>query len=275
MSVPTATIAPRAVTDDEVKFFLENGWVKLDQLISEEQAGILLARLKTYVGDDASFTERPGPGGGVSDSFHMFAPISVRQPGGEARDDLFYGYSHSREMGELAKRMLGTSVRYWVDDSLIKMPTGSEGSGATHWHQDIGAVAQSPYDPPIQLNCWLSLAHNTPSHGTMRFVADKDLSEEVRQIVKDHSVEESIPMLEALGVISPAFTMRPGDASLHNASTLHGAPSNATSEPRWAHDMTMMPVDTRFSGTHFWPSENVEGVEVGKPFPDHRFPVLA
>jgi len=274
MAVAVRTIVPREVTDEEAAFFHEHGWVKLDQLISEEEAGVLLDRLKCYVGDDATRTARPGPGGGTLPGFNMWAPLSVAQRTGAMADELFFGYSHSAEMGQLAQRLLGTKVRYWVDDSLIKMPAGEQGCQATHWHQDVGAVNASPYDPPIQLNCWLSLAHNTPEHGTMRFVSGKDVTDEVRQLVKDNSVEDAIARLEELGIISEPFTMRPGDASCHNASTLHGAPANRTSEPRWAHDMTMMPVDTKFSGTHFWVSQNVEGVEQGKTFPDHRFPVL-
>jgi hypothetical protein len=274
MAVAARTIVPRDVTDEEVAHFHEHGWVRLEGLVSEEDAAAMLERLKAYMGDDASRTSRPGDGGGVLPGFHIWTPLSVAQRTGNVADELFYGFSHSAEMGRLGRKLLQGPVRYWVNNSLVKMPAGQLGSQATHWHQDIGAVEHSPYDPPIQLNCWLSLAYNTPEHGTMRFIASKDLSDEVRQIIADNSVEDSIPLLEELGVISEPMTMKPGDATCHRADTLHGAPANTTSEPRWAHDQTMMPADTKFSGTHFFISRNVEGVEKGQPFPDHRYPII-
>jgi hypothetical protein len=274
MAVVEKTIVPRDVTDGEVAHFHEHGWVKLDQLISEADAGVLLERLKAYMGEDASRTSRPGDGGGQLPGFHIWTPLSVAHRTGNVADELFYGFSHSAEMGRLGRKMLGGSVRYWINNSLVKMPAGQSGSAATGWHQDIGAVAHSPYDPPIQLNCWLSLAHNTPESGTMRFVSGKDVTDEVREIVDNNTVEESLPLFEALGIVSEPVTMRPGDASCHRADTLHGAPANTTSQPRWAHDQTMMPADTRFSGTHFFISRNVAGVEPGKRFPDHRFPII-
>jgi hypothetical protein len=267
-------ICPRGVSDDEVAFFRKNGWVKLDRLIGETEAGILLDRLMTYTGSDASVTARPHRGGGMSDEFFIFAPLAVHHPCGEVRDDLFYGLSHSREMGELARRMLGSSARYWVDSSIVKTASGRQGSSATEWHYDIASTKRSPFTSPYRLSCWISLSLNTPAHGTMRFISTEHRDEKICRIIAEHTVAESLPLLEALGVVSPSLTMRPGDATLHYAGTLHCAPANTTDELRWAYDMTAIPTNARFSGLHTWTSKNMEGVKEGETFPDLRYPVL-
>ena len=59
MALKTEEIVPRAITDEEVATFKEQGWVKFDQLISTEGAGVLLSRLQEIMGVDGSRAAHP------------------------------------------------------------------------------------------------------------------------------------------------------------------------------------------------------------------------
>ena len=59
MSIDTPWLAPRAVTDEEQRFFADNGWVKLDGLVSEEATGSLRSRLEQKMGVDAAVAQHP------------------------------------------------------------------------------------------------------------------------------------------------------------------------------------------------------------------------
>jgi hypothetical protein len=278
MSIKTPELTPRAVDDEERRFFADNGWVKLEGLISEEAAATLRRRLEDKMGVDATVAQHPAGdsrGNGYESPWHTFAPVSIENRTGETADELFYSFSHSPELGAVGAALLGGPVRYWIDQSLVKMPAGSDGSGETMWHSDIGGVATSPFDPPVQVQLWIALTDITPELGSLRFIPPKDTDDDVRALIKERGVEGSYAELEARGILSPQLRMKAGDATVHGSSTLHSAPPNKTNRVRWAYIVSVFPAQTKFTGNPFWPCEGVEGVTKGEPFPDHRYPVLA
>jgi hypothetical protein len=284
MAAESKRVVAREVRDEEAKFFQENGWVKLDSLVSANDATILLARLREVMGADAETASHPAAGDADAKSFipsfHAYEPLAVDVASGACVDSLFYDFSHSPEIGRVGAKLGGASVRYWVDGALVKMPASRSetGSAPTSWHADIGAIDSSPFDPPHgQMQLWLALADIPYERGTMRFVGPKDRTEQVNEITTEHASdpESSYPILEQMGVLSPQLNMRAGDATVHASATLHSAPPNKSDEPRWVYIVSMFPASARYSGKYFWPVEGVEGLEPGKPFVDHRFPVLA
>jgi hypothetical protein len=273
MSTQLQRITPRQVTEDELAFFKEHGWGRLDQLISEEDAGALLARLKEKMGEQGLDGEHPD-GRATTDRWRVYAPLSVELETGAVRDELYHAFSHSRELGRLGEAYLGGKVRYWIDQALVKPPTGNDGSGETGWHKDILDKQSSPFDPASQINIWVALAEVTLEHGAMRFVPPDKVTQEVTDLTADRPVEESLPELERLGVVSPPLHLRAGDATVHAGATFHCAPPNRTDTPRWAYFISLFPAESRYSGIPYWPLVGVADVEAGKPFPDFRFPVL-
>ena len=273
MSTQMQRIAPRELTEEERASFDANGWVRVDRLISEEDAGALLARLKEKMGEEGLDEQHPlGPNS--SARWRVYAPLSVELRSGAVRDPLYHSLSHSPELGRVAEGLLGTRGRYWVDQALVKPPAGNDGSGETGWHRDILDQQRSPFEPSGQVNIWIALAEVTLAHGAMRFVPAGRLSDEVRELTKGRPVEESLRDLERRGLVSEPLHLRPGDATAHAGATLHCAPPNRTATPRWAYFVSVFPADSTYTGNEVWPMAGVEGVEAGRPFPDHRFAVL-
>jgi ectoine hydroxylase-related dioxygenase (phytanoyl-CoA dioxygenase family) len=273
MTVENATIVPRAITDEERAFFDRNGWVKLEQLIAEEQAVALRSRFELVMGADAKRTNGMRSNG-AEDHWRTYSPVSIENATGKPIDDVFYAFSHSREFGAVGSALLGGPVRYWLDQSMVKMPAGAEGSKATYWHKDTGDASRSPFAPARQVQFWIALVDVTPALGAMRFIAPKDETDEVHAIIKDAEVADTYAELERLGVLSPAHSLRPGDATVHSGNTLHSAPPNTTDSMRWAYLASVFPADSTWTGKSFWPTTGVEGLVEGEVFPDHRYPVL-
>jgi hypothetical protein len=280
----TATVpAVREITDEEVRFYQENGWVKLDQLISSEAAVTLLDRVKALMGADASGALHPRDGDNpqaIFTYFHTWEPLSSDIATGAPLDDLFYAVSHSPAVGRLGEKLNSAPVRFWIDGALVKMPSKASetGSGPTNWHADVGAVDRSPFSPPEgQMQLWVALRDMTPEHGTMRFVAPAMQTSEVREICERLAAdpEASYPRLEEMGVISAPISMRAGDATIHSSATLHSAPPNRSDSPRWGYFISLFPADSVWSGSKHFALDKVQGLQVGEAFDNARFPVLA
>lgn len=278
----TQRIAPREVTDEEAAFFKEHNWVYLEQLIPEDDALTLLGRLKEKMGEDARTTragyvpsdevfKNAAKLGAGDPLFNIWGPLAVDCGSGDIVDDVFFQFSHSPELGRLARKLFGHQVRYWEDQSLVKVRE----SAPTMWHQDSGADDRSVFAPKsVQHGLWMALDHCSPEQGTMRFVNSSDATEEFHRIVQERPLEESFTALEELGIISPPFDMRPGDATVHGSQVYHAAPPNTTDRPRWSYLCSMFRADATWTGRDHWPLQGVQGLEVGKPFPDHRFRVI-
>jgi len=275
MSVRTTSVSYRDLTGDEVAFYREHGWVKVDGLISADAAADILEHVQRRMGGDAGGSFHPDERRTREAHWNQWVMPWRDQETRETVDDFLYSFTHSAELGNVCRQAGGREMRYWTDKAVAKMPEGEGGSGATEWHADLGAVEVSPFDPPEgQLQVWIALKDVSPAHGSMRFVPGEQVTDEVKQIIAGRSVEESYPDLERLGVLSPPLHYRPGDATIHGSEVFHSAPPNHTTEPRWGYILSLFPSQARFSGKGSWVLEGVP-LEPGQPFPDDDFPVLA
>jgi ectoine hydroxylase-related dioxygenase (phytanoyl-CoA dioxygenase family) len=287
MSLTVAT--PREITDAEAAFFKEHGWVKLEQLVTREDAADLLTRVQEKMGGErVSATSHPNEKltdrNMAGTRFHTFAPLSVDATTGEVLDETFNAFSHSAAMGRVASKLCGEPVRYLIDQALVKTPVSFEnGSGETAWHVDLSGRGETPFqNPNTQVLVWLALNEVPAARGSMRFVGPTNIDDEVWQIVKENSLQESYKLLEERGVLSPPLDFQPGDATVHSGATLHSAPLNTTDEARWVYNLSMFPAQSEWTGhvSGLGVPERVEDptglekLEVGKVFPDFRFPVL-
>jgi ectoine hydroxylase-related dioxygenase (phytanoyl-CoA dioxygenase family) len=147
--------AIRTVTADEVAFYRENGWVKLERLIEPRVAGDMLAAAQSKMGErpdvDDQDPDRSSKsvytsfkrGGKVYNAnywqdYHFIARDDQLEP---MRSVVF-----SPALGRNAQLLMARDVpvRYSSDIVACKMPAGQPGSDATAWHQDIASL---PFDP--------------------------------------------------------------------------------------------------------------------------------
>src|SRR3954447_22807835 len=162
----------REVTDEEIAFFRENGWAKLDGLITPEFAAELLGVLQGVMGtveleeQDRSGPARDPKAGKVLDTgwwrdYHFIARDDKIEP--------FYSFVFSKQMGRNAQKVAGRDVpiRYSNDLAAVKMP-GPVGTAndATFAHQDMPSL---PYDRVGAHIFWIALDEVTPERGMMRF----------------------------------------------------------------------------------------------------------
>jgi hypothetical protein len=282
MSSTAHRIVPRALTDEEVAFFKENNYVRVNGLMAPEDAALLLGILQAKMGADAETVFQPGDedvikmrarGGtpGRSPGFNKWGPLAVDCGTGEIIEPAFAEFAQSQEMGAIGRQLLGQPVRYWLDEALVKV----KGQKPTRWHQDSGSTDTSVFSPlDSQLMLWIALDHIPPERGSMRFVPAQNASDEVLQIMKDKEVPDTYPDLERLGVITEPFDLQPGDATIHGSAVYHSAPQNVTDVPRWGYVVSLFRADATWTGHPHWPLAGVEGIEVGGGFDHPRFPLI-
>src|SRR5262249_22575175 len=110
----------REVTDEEAAFYRENGWVRLDGLLSQELVDEMLRRAKDRMGEHVEKD--------LDDNRASIMTPQLRalwkdwqNPGEE--DEFFTALSQSKVMGRMASKLLrGRDVRWWSDAILCKMP---------------------------------------------------------------------------------------------------------------------------------------------------------
>lgn len=247
----------REISDDEVAFYLENGWVKLGRLIDPELAAEFRRIAEPLLGSDEA------RGGGALDVANVDS----------GEEEPFRSFAFSEVMGRNAQRLINRTrltdadvpVRFKWDTLACKF--GGVQS-ATLYHQD------SPHhacDRTGELMFWIALTEVTPEMGAMRFLSGSHregwLGSEPERNLFDH-----YPRLLDLYQFSAPFHYLPGDATVHHGCMIHGAPPNATDRPRLAYIVGYAPADTRFVVDS---EGKVTGGGKGLVLPDEeRYPIV-
>lgn len=248
----------RDATDDEVTFFQDNGWVRLARLVDPGTVAILRERAIGYL--EARSKARA---------------TLVDQAFGQSRDiadsdELFGLLTMSSAMGRNATRLLHGvgAVRVQVTNLLIKEP-GQHGS--TEFHQDFPWM---PMDRSAMLTVWLALVDVPADMGSLRFynrshrhgVLGRSFTRQGDDQLSQH------PWLKELE-LSPPLDLKAGDATVHHALTVHGAPANHRDTPRLSFTVTYFDADALYTGTPYKQTDGL-GLRVNEPFDHPRFPCL-
>jgi non-heme Fe2+,alpha-ketoglutarate-dependent halogenase len=131
---------------------------------------------------------------------------------------------------DAVESVLGPDLLVW-GTLLLSKPPGSRVS--VPWHQDLaysGFLGQSP-----AVSAWVALTEVTPengclrvipgSHGTLLPFTDKQDADDM--LKRGQRVLADIDEKQCVNI-----TLRPGEASLHETSLVHGSTANRSTVPR-------------------------------------------
>lgn len=254
----------REVTDAEVEFFFENGWVKLPALIDRDTAGLLLERAKELFGEDGrKGMELEGP---VRESWQSWFRSDPRL----GQEERFAPLALSRELGRNAARLLGrdSSIRMMMTAVMAKLPGDSAKGRGTDFHQDTPGHM---YLEANFLTTWMALDEVTPRMGAMQFYSGSQKLGNLGQL--GDLWDQWAPHIDRFCSLSEPVTLQPGDATVHMNGTIHGTDPNVGGRPRWSWAGVLVPGDARYTGAK---SEYVDGLGL-EPYGqlDHpKFPII-
>jgi ectoine hydroxylase-related dioxygenase (phytanoyl-CoA dioxygenase family) len=262
--------AIRAITDEEVAFYRANGWVKLERLMDPELAAEVLERGQARMGKRAE-AELDDNRKTIMTPHLQAIWRNWQNPSEE--DEWFRSVSHSKQLARVASRVNDDrDVRWWSDTVMSKMPA-SEGGSRTPWHQDFPYHAMDRHGI---FNFWFALVEIPPEMGTMRFLnGSHKVGPMGRVIHRTDGVDllDMYPWIFDEYEVSEPLHLQPGDATIHNLLTVHAAPENQTSEPRWSYLTSMFPADVLYTGAQQRRTDDI-GLEVNQPYDHPRFPLL-
>lgn len=253
------------LTDEQVRFYRENGYVQLFDVLTPEELEETRAALEDanqLTLDARHHTSARNP---------EYEQIFVQKVNLWTVHEGMRKYVHSHKIAEIARRLAGTPrVRLWHDHALIKMPGDSKPSA---WHQDL---PYWPMNEPGALSCWMALDDVDERNGCMQFVPKSHLwgKFEPIRLVDAQDLFALVPEPESKDFTPVIMRMPAGSCTFHNGPTFHYASSNQTDRPRRAMITIYMPEGITFNGRPHVVTDGL-GLEVGGPIAGEMFPVLA
>lgn len=243
MTDTLASQVAREVTNDEVERYRENGWVLLKGLVEPDLVRDLLGTARAIFGQDGSRHEsRPG-----LDPRHEWW-TDYHFPSEEGIEP-FRTLNYSGAMGKNAQRLMGRdiAVKHFHDAIVCRAPAATGRHSHTPYHQDYPC---GPFDRGGYVQFWIALDEVPPERGSMRFYSGSQKLGSLGQRL-DTEILEIYPDIEERFPLSDPVHLNPGDATAHGMYTIHGAPANATPEPRWSCISAFIPADTLYTGLQF------------------------
>jgi hypothetical protein len=256
----------RQVRTDEVEFYRQNGWVKLDGIIPPALADRMLALAQATMGRDAGNPDYSGRGARYSAWTHA-----------SGDDEWLRSVSHSSELASVASALVrGRSLRWYADTFMAKKGTDS-GGAETPWHQDL---PQHAFDRGGALTMWIPLVDCPPENGTLRFLSGSHRAGPLGRFgrradgaTRGGDIVDVYPAVAEDFELSPPLHLEVGDVTVHDSLTVHSAPHNDSNTTRWVYAVTWFPAETLYTGASSYHTNGL-GLEVDQPFDDARFPVV-
>lgn len=268
MNVQTKRALVRDVTDEEVEFFFENGWVKLPALVDPEAAAGLLEGAKAVFGEDG--TKPIGEDTTLDLAwFRTYEEIAKT-------DERFGALASNSVLGENAARLFGrvSPIRLMENSLMVKLPAtgGSKQAAATAWHQDTGAHM---FFDANSINVWVALDKVEENMGAMQFYSGSHKFGNMGNLIDEEIWNGWQPRLQSACTPSGPVALEPGDATMHTHFMVHGTEQNSGTRPRWAWGATLLPADARYTGAKSYYTDGLGIEPFSKNSFDHpKFPLI-
>lgn len=253
------------VDQEEIDFYQENGFVKIQNVLTEEE----LRRVRQAAQEvlETKYSESIEQTADDPEYRKVFVQkVNVWRVHEGMRD-----YTLSPKITEIARQLAQVDrLRLWHDHLLVKMPGDSR---PTAWHQDY---PYWPIDRPGQLSCWMALEDVPKEKGCMSFIPGSHEWGELDPIELDHPADifDMVPDKNTEDLEAVPVPLKAGSCTFHNSLTFHYAGPNKTGKHRWGMVTIYTPDGVRYTGDEHVVTDGL-GLETGDLLEGELFPVLA
>lgn len=263
------TIAKRVrVTDEHVRYYQENGFVQVDDVLTPEELVELRTSLDESMNAKSMYALQTDKTGGAYYKVLNQKVNTWRDHGIMAR------YVLSEQFAGMAKRLTGASgIRLFHDHALLKMPGDSK---PTPWHQDAVYWPMHRDEGPGPLSIWIALDDVDEKNGCMMFIPKSQRIKNLKNVdlVNPHDIFTDDNATDVDRNTAVICRMKAGSCTFHDGMTFHYAHANNTDKPRRALAIIYMPDGMTFSGSdHVCTKDAI--LQPGDPLTGGLFPKLA
>lgn len=259
------------LSEDQIRFFNENGFVSGIKMLDDLQIGIIQNEL-------AEIADPKHPGNNLFYEFHS-------NESSDPSTILFHALGAWRITNSLhdvlwnprflvaASQLLGdVPVRFWHDQIFWKPP---KQGGVVAWHQDYSYWTRTK--PVAHLTCWCGLDNSTKENGCLQYIPGshrwgllpKPVIAGELDGIKDFLSEE-----QKMQFRNPQFAeVKAGEAIFHHSLTLHGSGANTSAKPRRAFVINVI-ADGVISDSDEPMLEGVPVIPKGNKMEGQFFPLL-
>jgi ectoine hydroxylase-related dioxygenase (phytanoyl-CoA dioxygenase family) len=220
------------LTDEQIGFFHENGYLAGVKMLDNEQ----IERLRKEL---VELTDPKHPGHELFYEFHSNesadpSTILLHALGAWRITAGFHDVLWNPRFLVAASQLLGNSaVRFWHDQLFLKP---AKTGGVVAWHQDYSYWTRTK--PIAHLTCWCGLDDSTKENGCVQYIPGShrwgllekpDLAGDLFGIDNYLNPEQKKQFANA-----KYAEVKAGEAIFHHPLTLHGSGQNKSAKPRRA-----------------------------------------
>lgn len=218
------------LSDEQVEFFHENGYLGGVRILTEEQVDVLREAVKSLI---------DGTHAGMG-LFHEYHSNESTNPdtvlfhalGAWRIEPAFHDILWNPAFTVPASQLLGGAVRFWHDQLFCKP---ARHGGVVAWHQDYSYWTRTK--PVSHLTCWIGLDDSTHENGCLHYVPGSHRwnllpitglagdMHEIMTVLNDEQKQAFQPV---------PVELKKGECSFHHSLTVHGSYENRSDRPRRA-----------------------------------------
>jgi ectoine hydroxylase-related dioxygenase (phytanoyl-CoA dioxygenase family) len=218
------------LTDEQLSFYRENGYLAGVKILNDEQLEVLRGEL-------AELIDPAHPG---HELFYEFNANESADPS----QVLFHALGAWRIKPALhdllwhpafvvpATQMLGGAVRFWHDQIFYKP---AHHGGVVIWHQDYSYWTRTV--PVAHISCWIGLDDSTRANGCVHYVPGSHrwpLLPRASFANRMDAIVESLAPEQQEQFKPVPIELKAGECSFHHPLMVHGSYANETAVPRRA-----------------------------------------
>jgi ectoine hydroxylase-related dioxygenase (phytanoyl-CoA dioxygenase family) len=218
------------LSDEQVAFFHEHGYLAGLRILSESQVEQLRAELIELMNPEH-------PAHSLFYEFHsneaadqnrtLFHALGAWRITAGFHDLLWHP-----QFTVAAAQLLGGAVRFWHDQLFVKP---AHHGGCVAWHQDYSYWTRT--QPLAHLTCWIGLDDSTRENGCLHYVPGShrwpDLP--ITGLAGDMEAVQTVLTDELKAQFKPvAIELKAGECSFHHPRMMHGSYANDSARPRRA-----------------------------------------
>jgi ectoine hydroxylase-related dioxygenase (phytanoyl-CoA dioxygenase family) len=257
------------LTDEQVRFFEEFGYLTDVRMLTSEQVDALRAELAAL-----SNADHPG--------HHLFYEYNSNESTDPSRV-LFHALGAWRITPGFhdllwnpafvvpTSQLLRGAVRFWHDQLFAKP---ARHGGVVAWHQDYSYWTRT--EPMTHLTCWIALDDASRDNGCLHYVPRSHKWSLLPKpaLAGDMDAIQTVLSAEQKAQFAPvAIELEKGMATFHHPLMLHGSYENSTDRPRRAAVLNVFREGVR-SASNQPLLQGVPAIPAGEPMGGRFFPVL-